>query len=289
MSITSSTFCLDWLSTYNLKASLPTMTTTDVLGFRRDGAVAHLVLDRPEALNSFDEALQRELRDAVDQVAADASVRAVVLTGSGRAFSAGADLSLDDLGPSVRLGPRTEEELRMRYNPIIRALRDMPKPVVAAVNGPAVGVGVALALACDQVLAAQSATFTLAFAKVGLTLDAGASLLLGARVGMGRASRMALLGERVDAPTALAWGMVDEVVGDEEVAERAATLATELAAGPTAAYAAIKADLNAALLPGLDAVLHGQAAAQSALVDSADFREGAAAFAQRRRPEFLGR
>ncbi len=216
-------------------------------------------------------------------------MRSVLLTGAGRAFSAGADLSLDDTTGTTRLSPRTEEELRMRYNPTVRALRTMPKPVVAAVNGPAAGAGCALALACDQIVAARSASFTLAFARVGLTLDAGASALLGARVGLGRATRMALLAERIDAETALQWGMVDEVTDDDVLAPHAAELALRLAGGPTAAFAATKRNLNIALLPQLEAAFEGEVQEQTRLVDSPDFREGVAAFAQRRPPVFEGR
>ncbi|MFI9411405.1 enoyl-CoA hydratase-related protein [Nocardia gamkensis] len=262
---------------------------TDVLEIRRSGAVASLILSRPRALNAFDLALQTELRNAVEWAATEESVRCVVLTGAGRAFSAGADLSLDDATEATRLAPRTEEELRMRYNPVVRALRTMPKPVVAAVPGPAIGAGCSLALACDQIVAARSASFRLAFARVGLTLDAGASLLVGARVGLGRATRMALLAERVDAETALRWGMVDEVVDDDALLSRAAELSLCLGAGPTAAFAAIKHGLNTALLPQLEAAFECEVQGQTRLVDSPDFREGVAAFTQRRPPVFEGR
>lgn len=260
-----------------------------VLEVRQSDSLRWLQLARPTALNAFDEALQTELRIAIDIAAADPAVRCVVIGGTGRAFSAGADIDLEGVTDDVRLAPRTEEELRMRYNPIIGALRRMPKPVVAAVNGPAVGAGCSLALACDQVIASRSASFTMGFAKVGLTLDAGASLLLGARIGLGRAARMAFTAEPVDADTALAWGMVDEVVDDDRLDHRVIELATVLAAGPTRAFAAIKQGLNVALLPTFDAVLEYEVRAQTQLVDSADFREGVDAFAGRRKPDFTGR
>ncbi|MFZ2511263.1 MAG: enoyl-CoA hydratase-related protein [Gordonia sp. (in: high G+C Gram-positive bacteria)] len=253
-----------------------------------DKTLATVTLARPAALNAFDTELQHAMRTAVDHLSADEHVRCILITGAGRAFSAGADIALDDLSDDVRLAPRTEEELRMRYNPMIRAIRMAPKPVVAAVNGAAVGVGCALALACDQIIAAESATFSVAFSKVGLTLDAGASILLGARVGLGRASRMALLSERVPSRTALDWGMVDAVVDDEHLSTEATTLARELAAGPTRAFAATKASLNTALLGELDAAFEAEIQGQTRLVDSADFREGARAFGERRRPAFTG-
>lgn len=262
---------------------------SDVLEISRSDSILRLTLNRPKALNSFDEALQDEFRYAIDEAAADGSIRAVIVSGSGRAFSAGADLDLDPLTPDTPLGPRTERELRMRYNPMIRALRTMPKPVIAAVNGPAVGVGCSIALACDQVICGRSASFTLGFARVGLGLDAGASLLVGARIGMGRAARMAFLAQTVDVNTAATWGLIDEVVPDDELDDHVVALAGQLAAGPTRAYAAIKASLNAALLPNLDGALDHEVRSQSALVDSADFREGVDAFHNRRPARFSGR
>lgn len=261
---------------------------TDVLDIRRAGHVMWLRMKRDKALNAFDAALQDELRSAVDIAAADPNARCVVLGGVGRAFSAGADIDLEGVSPTSVLGPRTEYELRMRYNPIVRALRSMPKPVVAAVNGPAVGVGCSLALACDQVICGRSATFTMGFAKVGLTLDAGASLLLGARIGFGRALRMAFTAESVDAETAKEWAMVDEVVDDDRLEHSVTLLAEKLSQGPTRAFAAIKEGLNTALLPQLDAVFEYEVGAQSRLVDSMDFREGVDAFSNRRRPTFTG-
>ncbi|GAA4675527.1 enoyl-CoA hydratase/isomerase family protein [Gordonia humi] len=267
----------------------PDSASTDVLHVEQLDGVRRLTLHRPDALNTFDYRLQRDLRAAVDHAADDETVRCLILTGSGRAFCAGADIDLNDLDASTRLAPRTEEELRLRYNPTVRALRTMGKPAVAAVNGPAVGLGCSLAAACDQVVAADSAWFSLAFAQVGLTLDAGASLLIGARIGIGRATRMAMLGERIDAGTAHSWGMVDEVVTPEDVGARALALADALAHGPTAAFAATKHSLNIALLDRLDAAFEAEVAGQTSLVDSEDFREGAAAFSRRRSPSFVGR
>jgi len=259
-----------------------------VLTVEREGALATLTLRRPEALNAFDTALQQQARDAVAALSADSRVRCIVITGAGRAFSSGADIALDELSPEHRLAPRTEEELRLRYNPLIDAVRTAPKPVVAAVNGAAVGVGCALALACDLVVAAENASFAVAFSKVGLTLDAGASLLLGARIGFGRATRMALLGDRIDAGTALDWGMIDAVVPADRLSAEAADLGRRLASGPTRAFAATKHSLNTALLDRLPAAFEAEVRGQTALVDSADFREGADAFAHRRSPGFTG-
>ncbi|MDS1116125.1 enoyl-CoA hydratase-related protein [Gordonia westfalica] len=253
---------IDWTVT----AHSETLETANGDGVRR------LTLSRPEALNAFDETLQSDLLEAVAAAATDDTVRCVVLTGRGRAFCAGADLALDGLGPDVRLAPRTERELTQFYNPIVRGLRETRKPVVAAVNGAAVGVGCAVALACDHVVGARSASFTLAFSRVGLTLDGGASLLVGARVGFGRASRMALLAERVDADTAFSWGLIDAVVDDADLTDHVESLARKLAAGPTEAYAATKRSLNAALLHRLEDAFEVEVAGQTALVDGPGFR-----------------
>lgn len=263
-------------------------TASTGLTVHTENAVATVTLARPDALNAFDTGMQHGMRGTLDRLAGDDRIRCILITGAGRAFSSGADIALDDLSDDVRLAPRTEEELRMRYNPMIKAIRAAPKPVIAAVNGAAVGVGCALALACDQIIAAESATFSVAFSTVGLTLDAGSSILLGARVGLGRASRMALLSERVPARTALEWGMVDSVVEDSHLAAESGSLAQKLAAGPTRAFAATKRTLNTALLGQLDAALEAEVQGQTTLVDNADFREGARAFAERRRPVFTG-
>ncbi|WP_439031505.1 enoyl-CoA hydratase/isomerase family protein [Gordonia terrae] len=245
---------------------------SETLEISDGGGVRRLMLSRPGSLNAFDEKLQSDFREAVAAAATDDTVRCVLITGRGRAFSAGADLALDDVGPEVRLAPRTERELTRFYNPIVRGLREMRKPVVAAVNGPAVGVGCAVAVACDHVVGARSSSYTLAFSRVGLTLDGGASLLVGARVGFGRASRMALLAERVDADTAFSWGLIDAVVDDAVLADHAESVARKLAAGPTEAYAATKHSLNAALLHRLEDAFEIEVAGQTALVDGPGFR-----------------
>lgn len=268
-------------------SSWETVHAGETVHTQRLGAAVRLELYRPRALNAFDAALLAEFGAAVRSVSADRDVRAVLLTGAGRAFCAGADLDLD-ASDDVDLAEKTRSDLREGYNPMIRALRSMDKPVVAAVNGPAVGVGCSIAMACDLVVASDHASFALAFSRVGLTPDGGASLLLGARAGLGRASRLALLAEKIDAARAVELGIADELVPAEELDARATELTTRLAAGPTAAYAATKRALNAALLPGLDAALDLEAELQSALAGSADFAEGAAAFAERRAPLFRG-
>jgi len=250
----------------------------------RDGAV-RLELHRPDALNAFDDRLAIELLGALRRLGADDAVRAVVLTGAGRAFSAGADIK----GASMDARDEaTRRVLREQINPAILAIREMPKPVVASVNGPAAGVGCSFAVACDLVLAAESAYFLLAFANIGLTGDGGATLTIPARVGLGRAAVLSLLAERLPAREALHWGLADRVVGDEQLAGVTAELALRLAAGPTRSYAATKRALNAAMLAGLAEQLELETELQADLAVSADHEEGIAAFAAKRKPVFRG-
>lgn len=251
------------------------------------GAVRTLTLNRPSAFNSFDLALKGALLTALD-VAADRSVRAVVITGAGRAFCAGQDLKehLALVGAGDERVGRTVSEF---YNPVVRAVLGLRKPVIAAVNGPAAGAGTGLALACDLRIAATAATFSMAFAGVGLSADTGASYLLPRYVGYGRASSMMLLGEKVDAAEALRIGLVDQVVDDADLVGTVAALADRLAAGPTRAYGWIKASLQHAATADLDSALDFEDRAQTACFASEDHLEAVAAFVQKRPPRFTGR
>jgi 2-(1,2-epoxy-1,2-dihydrophenyl)acetyl-CoA isomerase len=256
----------------------------------RRGAAATIRLNRPEALNAWDGPLAGALRDAVQQVAADGAVRAVCVTGAGRAFSSGADLR--DLQGRPRT-PQGAVDVRAvldeTYHPIIRGLREMPKPVVGALNGPAVGIGCSLALACDLVVARESSYLLLAFVNIGLAPDGGSSLFIPARVGFARAAEMALLGERVPARQALEWGLVNRVVPDDAFEAEVAALVDRLAAGPSRAYAGIKRELNAWLYARMEEQLELEAAEQGEIAASEDFAEGVAAFLAKRPPAFGGR
>ena len=255
----------------------------------RDGAAATIELNRPQALNAWNTELGLALREAVLEVAADDAVRAVLITGAGRAFSSGADLKdvvARDLTPEGH--PDLHSILTERYHPIIEAIREMPKPVVAAVNGPAVGIGLSLALACDLILAAESAYLLLAFVNIGLVPDGGSSAFVPARVGLARATEMAMLGERVDAAKALHWGLVNRVVPDADLRAEAAALLARLAAGPTRSYAGTKRQINHWLYGGLSAQLELEAEIQQQMAGSGDFAEGVGAFVTKRTPTFGG-
>lgn len=254
---------------------------------QRRGAVATLVLDRPQALNAVDPQLGAELKAAVEAAADDEEVRAVVLTGAGKAFCSGADLKAGV--PTADDGrPQLGSLLRERYHPIVEGLRTMPKPVIASVNGPAVGIGLSFALACDLTIAAESAYFLLAFVNIGLVPDGGSSFLIPERVGFARAAEMALLGERVPAQQALAWGLINRVVPDADLASETEALADRLAAGPTRSYAGTKRQLNAWQFARFQEQLELEASIQAELGRSPDFLEGVTAFVEKRPARFTG-
>lgn len=263
------------------------MAELETVNVERREASAIVELNRPERLNAWDLQLGLDLRAALDELAGDDAVRAVMITGVGRAFSSGADLAerRSDGDGEFDLSIR----LRERYHPIILGIRAMPKPVVAAVNGPAAGIGCSLALACDLVVAAESSFFMLAFVNIGLVPDGGSTAFLPARVGLTRATEMGLLGERVPASRALEWGLVNRVVPDGELRQTADELVARLAAGPTRSYASLKRLLNRRAYPDLAEQLEAEADAQREMGGTEDFIAGVTAFAQKRAPEFKGR
>jgi 2-(1,2-epoxy-1,2-dihydrophenyl)acetyl-CoA isomerase len=252
-----------------------------------NGAELRIELNRPESMNAWNVQLGLDLRAAVEEAAEDDSVRCVTITGAGRGFSSGADLKAG-FEPTPEGHPDLGSALRDRYHPIIAGIRRMPKPVLAAVNGPAVGIGCSLALACDLIVARESAYFLLAFVNIGLVPDGGSSLFIPARVGHTRAAEMAMLGERIPARQALEWGLINRVAADEAFDAEVDALAERLATGPTGSYAGSKRQFNAWIYPRMDEQLELEAAIQQEMAASGDFMEGVQAFLAKRPPEFKG-
>jgi 2-(1,2-epoxy-1,2-dihydrophenyl)acetyl-CoA isomerase len=258
---------------------------TDGLRVEVDGPVATLTLDRPAALNALTVPVKVALREALESLAADRRVRAVILTGAGRAFCAGQDLAERD-GPGAA---PLDVEVRERFNPIIRAIRSMGQPVIAAVNGVAAGAGASLAFACDLRIAAEDARFVLAFGRIGLIPDSGATWFLPRLVGPAKASELALVGDAVDAAEALRLGLVSKVVPGDRLMDEARGLAERLAEGAPLALSLTKGALQRSLTIDLDEALDGEAKLQGIAGTSADHAEGLAAFREKRPPRFSGR
>jgi 2-(1,2-epoxy-1,2-dihydrophenyl)acetyl-CoA isomerase len=252
------------------------------------GGVATIVLDRPEVLNSFNRPMAAALQQALDAAAADDAVRAVLLTGAGRAFCAGQDLA-EAMPQDGSPAPPIESIVRGSYNPIVRRLRELEKPVVCAVNGVAAGAGANIALACDFVLAAENASFVQAFSRIGLVPDSGGTFLLPRLVGMARATAMTMLGDKVTAADAYTLGMIYRVVPAASLMDEARALAERLAGMPTRGLGLTKRALNAALANDLAAQLEVEAELQGEAGRTEDYREGVGAFLEKRSPSFQGR
>jgi 2-(1,2-epoxy-1,2-dihydrophenyl)acetyl-CoA isomerase len=299
---------------------------TDSVRWDLDGAVATITLNRPQARNALTAELKTELLGALGQAASSPEVRAVLITGAGQAFCAGQDLrehagllgagrSQDEVPPAAGAppagapaaqapagsaaaagppppggpAPAALDTVREHYNPLVLAIRSMPKPVIAAVNGVAAGAGAGLAFACDIRIAAQGASFLMAFARVGLAADTGVSWTLPRLAGAGRAAELLMLAEPVRAPRALELGLVNQVVADADLVAVAGALAARLAAGPTAAYAGIKEQLTYAAGHGLADALEKEAEVQTALGRTTDHQAATLAFTRKEEPRFLGR
>jgi len=259
----------------------------DSIQFKVEGGVAVLTLNRPDRLNSFTRAMHLEVRDALTRVQADQSVRVLVLTGAGRGFCAGQDLAdraVDPGAPSVDLGASVEEF----YAPLVLTLKNLPMPVICAVNGVAAGAGANLALACDIVLAAKSASFIEAFSKLGLIPDTGGTWHLPRLIGHARAMGLAMLGEKLSAEKAEAWGLIWRCVPDETLMDEALAMAQHFAAAPTKGLAFTKRAFQASYANTLAQQLQLEANMMRELGNSHDYREGVAAFLAKRAPQFKG-
>ncbi len=251
-----------------------------------EAGVMTLTLNRPDKLNAFVGEMHGLLREAMSVAESDAAIRALLLTGAGRGFCAGQDLSERNLNdPKLDLGAG----LDAHYNPFVRRLRALPKPVVCAVNGIAAGAGANIALSCDLVLAARSASFLQAFAKIALVPDCGGTYWLPRLAGTARAMGMALLADRVSAEDAERWGLIWKCVDDDKLMDEARKLAHSLAAGPTHTYGTIKKAIYASATNTLDQQLDLEREFQREVGRHTDYREGVAAFLEKRKPDFTGR
>ena len=261
----------------------------EAIRFERGDGVAEISLNRPKALNAFDRRMHEELHEALGAVAGDEDVRCVILRGEGRGFSAGADLRSEDLKRDDGERPDLGEYLRATYGRTIGQIAALEKPIIASVHGPVYGAGMGIALACDLRVAARSATFSVAFVKIGLVPDAGVSYFLPRVVGLGRAMEMSMLGEPVGAEEALGMGLINRLVEDDDLGDETAALAVKVAALPTVALAGIRRSLHASSEVDLRTALETEARNQTVCGYTDDHAEGLAAFFEKREARFTGR
>lgn len=259
----------------------------ETIQFEITGGIARLTLNRPDKLNSFNVQMHDEVRAALAQVREDSDCRVLVITGAGRGFCAGQDLGDRAVAPGAS-APDLGESIELRYKPLVLALRSLPKPVIAAVNGVAAGAGANIALACDLVIAAKSATFIQSFSKLGLVPDSGGTWTLPRLIGPARAIGLTFLGEKLSAEQAASWGLIWRCVDDAELAGVVDQLARQLAIAPTRGLARTKEAIHTSGLRTLEQQLDVERDFQRELGQSSDYAEGVAAFTEKRAPKFTG-
>ncbi len=254
------------------------------LKYEKKGRALYITLNRPDVFNAFDDDQSYQLQDALKSAKKDSEVRVIVLTGAGKAFCSGQDLKAiaNSKNRSLR------DSLDKRYNPIIRAIRNMPKPVIGMINGVAAGAGCSLALACDYVIASERASFIEVFINVGLVLDSGSSYFLPRLVGSARAFEMATMGSKVKADQALEWGMINKVTSADELEASTAEIVSYYENAPTKAIALMKQMINKSYHSDLETMLQYEAYCQDIAGNSEDYQEGVKAFNEKRKPEFTG-
>ena len=255
----------------------------ETLVYRNENGVTTICLNRPDRYNAFNEQMRQDLLAALQVAEKDGACRAIVLSGEGKAFCSGQDLK-DIEGKDIDFS----DFLKTGYNPVIRAMRNMPKPIIARINGVAAGAGCSLALACDFIIADERASFVEVFVGIGLVLDSGSSYFLPRLVGSNRAFELATMGNKVSASKALEWGMINRAVGTAELDAEVEKVALYYANAPTLAVASMKKMLNDSLTSTLDQVLDYEAHYQQIAGSSADYKEGVAAFIEKRKPTFKG-
>jgi 2-(1,2-epoxy-1,2-dihydrophenyl)acetyl-CoA isomerase len=252
--------------------------------YEKNGSIANISLNRPDVFNAFNDKQSYELQDALKQASRDAEVRVIVLTGAGKAFCSGQDLKAIAESKNRSLS----ESLYKRYNPIIKAMREMPKPIICRLNGVAAGAGASLALACDFIIASEHASLIEVFINVGLVPDSGSSYFLPRAVSPARAFELATMASKVTAQQALEWGMINRVVSAEQLDAEVENVANYYAKAPTQAVGMIKKMLNKANYSDLDTMLQYEAWCQEIAGRSHDYKEGVAAFNEKRKPDFKG-
>ena len=260
----------------------------ETIEFEITKGVAVLTLNRPDRMNSFNTQMHGEVRDALKQVKKDGSVRCLLITGNGRGFCAGQDLSDRNVDPNAEM-PNLGESIEKNYNPLIRTLQGLEMPVICAVNGVAAGAGANIAFACDIVLAARSASFIQAFCKIGLVPDSGGAWTLPRLVGHARAMALSMLGDKISAEQAQSWGMIWQVIDDEQLKDEALSMAKRLATQPTKGLALIKRAIQSSWDNSFDEQLDLERDLQTLAGRTEDYREGVKAFMEKRQPNFKGK